>query len=89
MESGGLPNPSPRDNKRHTRVCKGSQVSDWACKATPEAAVLFNTRTLHAPLPWQGERWSLIFYSACGLPHCTPTWRQQLVYLGFGLPSVH
>ena len=83
MESGGLLNPSERDKKRHTRVCKGREVGGWACKATPQAPVLFNTRALHAPLPWEGERWSVIFYSAGGLLHCTPTWRQQLVDLGF------
>ena len=49
MESGGLLNPSLRDKKLHTRVCKGSEVGGWACKATPEAPVLFNTRAQHAP----------------------------------------
>ena len=76
MESGGLLNPSLRDKKRHTRVCKGSEVGGWACKATPEAAVSLNYRALHAPLPWEGEQRSVIFYSAGGLLHCTPTWRQ-------------
>ena len=66
MESGGLPNPSLREKKRHTRVCKGRAVEGWVCKATPQAAVLFNTRALHAPLPWEGERWSVIFYSVGG-----------------------
>ena len=47
VESGGLLNPSPRDKKRHTRVCKGSEVGGWACKATPEAPVLFNTMALY------------------------------------------
>ena len=50
-ESGGLPNPSLRDKKRHTSVCKGSEVGGWACKATPETPLLFSTRALHAPLP--------------------------------------
>ena len=75
VESGGLLNPSLRDKKRHTRVCKGSEVGSWACKATPQAPVLFNTWALHAPLPWEGERWSGIFYSAGWLLHGTPTWR--------------
>ena len=66
MESGGLPNPSLRDKKRHTRVCKGRALEGWACKAPPQALVLFNTRALHAPLPWEGERWSVIFYRAGG-----------------------
>ena len=88
VESVGLPNPSLRDKKRHTRVCKGSEVGGGACKATPQVLVLFNTRALHAPLPWEGERWSVIFYSAGGLLHCTPMWRQQLVDLGFRLPNV-
>ena len=66
MESGGLPNPSLRDKKRHTRVCKGRAVKGWAWKATPQAPVLFNTGALHALLPWEGERWSVIFYSAWG-----------------------
>ena len=35
VESGGLLNPSLRDKKRHTRVCKGRAVEGWACKATP------------------------------------------------------
>ena len=61
----------------------------WAFKATPHAPLLFNTRALHAPLQWEGQRWSVIFYSARGLPHCTPTWRQQLVDLSFRLPGVH
>ena len=65
VESGGLPNPSLRDKKRQTRVCKGSEVEGWACKATPEAPVLFNTGALHASLPWEGERWSVNF------PSCT------------------
>ena len=66
VESGGLLNPSLREKKRHTRVCKGRAVEGWACTATPQAPVLFNTRALHAPLPWEGERWSVIFYSAGG-----------------------
>ena len=37
VDSGGLLNPSLRDKKRHTRVCKGSDMGDWVCKATPEA----------------------------------------------------
>ena len=62
-------------------------------KAKPQpddtgAPVLFNNRALHAPLPWEGERFSVIFYSAGGLLHCTPTWRQQLVDLGFRPPNV-
>ena len=61
VESGGLLNPSLRDKKRHTRVCKGTAVGVWACKATPQALVLFNTRALYAPLPWEGERGSVIF----------------------------
>ena len=61
VEGGGLLHPSMRDKKRHTRVCKGRAVEGWACKATPQAPVLFNTRALHAPLPWEGERWSVIF----------------------------
>ena len=88
MESGGLLNPSLRDKKRHTCVCKGGEVGDWACKATPQAPVLFNTRALHVPLPWEGERWIVMFYSAGGLLHCTPTWRQQLVELRFRPPNV-
>ena len=88
VESGGLLYPSLRDEKRHTRVCKGSEVGGWACKATLEAPVLFNTRALHAPLPWEGERWSVIFCSAGGLLHCTRTRRQQLVDLGFRVPNV-
>ena len=63
---GGLLNPSLREKKRHTRVCNGRVVEGWACKATPQAPVLFNTGALHAPLPWEGERWSVIFYSAGG-----------------------
>ena len=55
MENGGLLNPSLRDKKWHTRVCKGSEVGGWACKCTPESPVLFNTQALHAPLPWEGE----------------------------------
>ena len=87
MESGGLLNPSMREKKRHTRVCKGRAVEGWACTADPQAGVLFNTRALHAPLPWEGERWSVIFYSAGGVLHCTPVWRQQLVSMGFGVPN--
>ena len=71
VESGGLLNPSLREKKRHTRVCKGRAVEGWACTATPQAPVLFNTRALHAPLPWGGERWSVIFYSAGGGGCCT------------------
>ena len=41
-------------------------MKGWACKATPQAPVLFKTRALHAPLPWEGERWSVIFYGAGG-----------------------
>ena len=66
VESGGVLNRSLRDKKQHTRVYKGSEVGGLACKATPEAPVLFNTRALHDPLPWEGERWSVIFYSARG-----------------------
>ena len=87
VESGGLLNPSLREKKRHTRVCKGRAVEGWACTATPQAPVLFNTRALHAPLPWEGERWSVIFYSAGGVLHCTPLWRQQLVSMGFRVPN--
>ena len=88
MESGCLLNPSLRDEKRHTRVCKGRAMGVWACKATPQAPLLFNTGALHAPLPWDGERWSGIFHSEGGLLHCTPAWRQQLVDLGFRVPNV-
>ena len=87
MESGGLLNPSVRDKKRHTRVCKGRAVEGWACKATPQAPVFFSTRALHAPLLLEGGRWSAIFCSAGGVLHCTPTWRQQLVDLVFRLPN--
>ena len=86
VESGGLLNPSMRDKKRLTRVCNGRELR--AYKATPEAPLLFNTRALHAPLPCEGERWSVIFYSTAGLLHCTPTPRQQLVDLGFRVPNV-
>ena len=82
-----LLNPSLREKKRHTRVCKGRAVEGWACTATPQAPVLFNTRALHAPLPWEGERWSVIFYSAGGVLHCTPVWRQQLLSMGFRVPN--
>ena len=87
VECGGLLNPSVRDKKRNTRVCKGRAVEGWACKATPQAPVFFNIRALHAALPWEGERWSVIFYSAGGLLHCTPTWWQQFVDLGFRVPN--
>ena len=50
--------------------------------------MFFIKRAPHAPLPWEGERWSVIFYSAEWLLHCTPTWRQQLVDLCFRLPNV-
>ena len=72
VESGGLLNPSLRDKKRHTRVSKDNEVGGYACKATPDAPVSFNTRALHAPLPWEVGRWSVIFYSAGGFLHCTP-----------------
>ena len=87
VESGGMLNPSLREKRRHTRVCKGRAVEGWACKATPQAPVLFNTRALHAPLPWEGERCSVIFYSAGGVLHCTPPWRRQLVAMGFRVPN--
>ena len=32
----------------------------------PQSSGFVNTRALHAPLPWEGERWSVIFYSAGG-----------------------
>ena len=82
-----LLNPSMREKKRHIRVCKGRAVEGWACTATPQAPVLFNTRALHAPCPWEGERWSVIFYSAGGVLHCTPVWRQQLLSMGFRVPN--
>ena len=47
MQSGGLPNASLGDKKRHTRVCRWSEVGGWACKTIPEAPVLFNTRALN------------------------------------------
>ena len=68
VESGGLLNPSLRDKKRHTFVCKGSAVGGRACKATPEAPVLFYTRALHAPLPWEGQHdgaWFFIVQGGC------------------------
>ena len=67
VENGALLNPSLRDKKRHIRVCKGRAVEGWTCKATPEAPALFNTRALHAPLPWEGERWSVIFLQCRGV----------------------
>ena len=88
LESGGLLNPSLRDKKRHTRVCKGREVGGWACKATPQAPVLFNTRAPHTPLSREGERWSVFFYIARRLLHWTLTRRQQLVDLGFRVPNV-
>ena len=47
----------------------------WAYKAKPQAPVLFNTQTLHAPLPWEGEQRSVIFYTGGGLPDCMPAWQ--------------
>ena len=88
VESGGLLTPSLRDKRRHTRVCKGRGVGGWACKATPQAPVLFITRPQHAPLPWEGERGSVICYTAGGLLHCTLRWGQQLVDHGFRVPNV-
>ena len=73
VESGGLLKPTLRDNKRHTGVHKGPEVLGWACRATPQAPVLFKTRALYALLPWEGQGWSVIFCSAGGLPHCKPT----------------
>ena len=70
VESGGLLNPSPRQKERHTRVCKCKAVEGWACKATPQAPALFNAGALHAALPWEGEHWSVIFYSAGGGGGC-------------------
>ena len=61
-------NPSPRDKKGHTRVHKGSKVQGWVWKATPQAPLLFSVWALHAPLLSEGERWSLIFFSASGFP---------------------
>ena len=87
VESSGLLNPSLREKKRHTRVCKGRAVEGWACKATPQAPVLFNSGALHAPLAWEGQRWSVIFYSAGVVVHCMPTWRQQLVPMGCRVPN--
>ena len=55
LGSGGLLNSSLRGKKQHTRVCKGSETGGSACKGTQEAPVLFTTRSLHAPLPWEGE----------------------------------
>ena len=68
VEAGGLLNASIKDKKRHTRVHKGFQF-----QRTAEALGLFNTCALHAPLPWQGQRWSVIFYYAGGMPHCDQT----------------
>ena len=87
MESGGLLNPSLREKHRHIRVCKGRALEGWACTATCQAPVLLNTGALHAPLPWEGERWSVIVYSAGGVLHCTPLWQQQLVAMGFRVPN--
>ena len=56
VESGGLLNPSPSDNTTDTGVCKVREVGGRACRATPQAPLLFNTGALHAPLPWEGER---------------------------------
>ena len=39
MESGGLLNPSLRDKKRHTHVCKGRAMEGWACQTTPQGPV--------------------------------------------------
>ena len=36
VESGGLPNPSQRDKKRHTRVCKGSEVGVGHARPRPQ-----------------------------------------------------
>ena len=66
---------------------RGRAVEGWACTASPQAPVLFNTGALHAPLPWEGERWSVIFYSAGGVLHFTPVWRQQLLSMGFRVPN--
>ena len=45
----------PEGKKAAHRVCKGRAVEGWACTATPQAPVFFNTGALHAPLPWEGE----------------------------------
>ena len=55
VEGGGLLNPSMREKKRHTRVCKGRAVEGWASTATPQAPVLFNTRALHASYGYSNQ----------------------------------
>ena len=87
VESGGLLNAFLREKTLHTCVCKGRAVEGWACKAILHAPVLFNSRALQAPLPWEGERSSVNFYSAGGVLHCTPTWRQQLMVMGVRVPN--
>ena len=56
LEGGGLLDPSIKDKKRHTRVHEVSEFQGWACQAMAEALVLFNTRALHTPFPWDGQR---------------------------------
>ena len=74
VESGGLLNPSLTVQQPHTRVHKGLKVVGWACKGTPQEFVLFNTRVVRAPLPWEGEGCGVFSYHVGALPHCTPTW---------------
>ena len=35
----------------------------------------------------EGEQWSVIFYSAGVVLHCTALGRQQLVFMGFRVPN--
>ena len=49
----------------------------------PRRGVIFNSHCLHCPLPWHGDRISLIYFSAVAWRRLTRLQKQTLSALGF------
>ena len=81
VEGGRLLNPCIKD-KRHNRV---TIYKVGHAKPQSNPLDLFNTRPLHGPMPWQAHKWSVIFYTAGGLPQ-SPPHLVEVVVQGFKLP---
>ena len=71
-------------------LAKGRSADHKSALAKAEKAQGNTQRALDQALNLaakRGERWSVIFYSAGGVLHCTPVWRQQLLSMGFRVPN--
>ena len=90
VESFGLLNPSLREKKRHSGVCKGRAVEGWACKGTPQSPGVVQHQGTTRSIAMGGRAMECDFsHCSAGGGCCTaPTWRQHLVAMGLRCPML-